>query len=154
MRFIQSQLITDRPVGREEIGIKVNISDTQLACDSPDLTVVSLDLIPEFDGPGQYTLHIDVGGRGCRLDGGDNFPILLIAHCKLWTQRKIIGTDLQEDRRWPGYAAQLNPLSLPALHLRAAVAEAGIVGLGGAQFPTSNKLNPDADVKMLILVVK
>ena len=57
----------------------------------------------------------------------------------------------QEDRRWPGYAAQLNPLSLPALQLRAAVAEAGIVGLGGAQFPTSNKLNPDADVKTLIL---
>jgi len=56
-----------------------------------------------------------------------------------------------KDERWPGYNAYPNPLSLPAASLRAAIADAGIVGLGGAMFPADIKLNPGLGVDTLIL---
>jgi electron transport complex protein RnfC len=56
-----------------------------------------------------------------------------------------------EDRSWPGYAPLTAPQDKTPIELQAAVAEAGIVGLGGAQFPTGNKLNPQAGIKTLIL---
>jgi electron transport complex protein RnfC len=56
-----------------------------------------------------------------------------------------------KDERWSGYKSHSNPLSLPAASLRAAIAEAGIVGLGGAMFPAGIKLNPGLGVDTLIL---
>jgi electron transport complex protein RnfC len=56
-----------------------------------------------------------------------------------------------EDRSWPGYAPLIDPLAKSAVELQGAVAEAGIVGLGGAQFPTGNKLDPEAGIRILIL---
>jgi electron transport complex protein RnfC len=60
-----------------------------------------------------------------------------------------IRSDHQE-RSWPGYTAQADPLALPAKQLHTAVVEAGIVGLGGAQFPAGNKLDAGG-IKTLIL---
>lgn len=56
-----------------------------------------------------------------------------------------------QDQPWPSYAALEDPLHLPSARLREAVTEAGIVGLGGAMFPTSIKLNPGLGVTTLIL---
>jgi electron transport complex protein RnfC len=56
-----------------------------------------------------------------------------------------------KDKAWPGYTPHENPLHLSVLKLREAVCEAGIVGLGGAMFPTEIKLNPGMGVSKLIL---
>ena len=56
-----------------------------------------------------------------------------------------------QDEAWPNYECTKDPLGLPALQLRDAVTEAGIVGLGGALFPTRIKLNPGLGVTTLIL---
>lgn len=50
-----------------------------------------------------------------------------------------------EDRVAPPLPAIDDPATTPARILRARVREAGIVGLGGAAFPTAIKLNPPAD---------
>jgi electron transport complex protein RnfC len=55
------------------------------------------------------------------------------------------------DKRWEGYQPHANPLALPTIRLREALTEAGIVGLGGAMFPTRIKLNPGLGVTTLIL---
>ena len=47
------------------------------------------------------------------------------------------------DEPWDGYRSHQNPLTLPTAVLREGVTEAGIVGLGGAMFPTRIKLNPE-----------
>jgi electron transport complex protein RnfC len=56
-----------------------------------------------------------------------------------------------KDQVWPGYTPHKNPLDLSSAQLREAVSEAGIVGLGGAMFPTGIKLNPEQGVSTLIL---
>lgn len=55
------------------------------------------------------------------------------------------------DEPWDGYRSHQNPLTLPTAVLREGVTEAGIVGLGGAMFPTRIKLNPGLGVDTLIL---
>jgi electron transport complex protein RnfC len=62
----------------------------------------------------------------------------------------VIETD-GNDTPWPGYEPVDDPLHLPTSRLRKAIAEAGIVGLGGAMFPTTLKLNPGLGVSTLIL---
>ena len=62
----------------------------------------------------------------------------------------IIEAD-HEDTPWPGYTPTLDPLGKSPVELRDAVIEAGIVGLGGAIFPTGDKLDPDAAIRTLIL---
>ena len=55
------------------------------------------------------------------------------------------------DQAWPGYTPHKDPLNLSPAKLREAVNEAGIVGLGGAMFPTGIKLNPEQGISTLIL---
>jgi electron transport complex protein RnfC len=62
----------------------------------------------------------------------------------------VIDTD-GKDEAWPGYTPHKDPLHLPSIQLRGAVTEAGIVGMGGAMFPTVIKLNPGLGVNKLIL---
>ena len=62
----------------------------------------------------------------------------------------IIETD-GEDRPWQGYDPLTNYRTLNGPALRARVREAGIVGLGGAAFPTSVKLSAGSGIKALIL---
>lgn len=50
-----------------------------------------------------------------------------------------------DDRAAPPMAVIDDPAGTPARVLRARVREAGIVGLGGAAFPTAIKLNPPSD---------
>jgi electron transport complex protein RnfC len=62
----------------------------------------------------------------------------------------IIDTD-GEDRPWEGYDPLTNYRTLNGPALRARVREAGIVGLGGAAFPTAVKLSAGSGIKALIL---
>lgn len=62
----------------------------------------------------------------------------------------VIRTD-GEDRPYTGYDPLTNYETLNAPALRARVRECGIVGLGGAAFPTSVKLNVGVGLKSLIL---
>jgi len=55
------------------------------------------------------------------------------------------------DTAWPGYSPLADPLGIPANALRAAAGAAGIVGLGGATFPTLFKLNRGNGIKLLII---
>ncbi|MCP4002008.1 MAG: electron transport complex subunit RsxC [Gammaproteobacteria bacterium] len=55
------------------------------------------------------------------------------------------------DHAWPKYTQHKDPLKLSPTQLHEAVSEAGIVGLGGAMFPTGAKLNPKDGVNTLIL---
>jgi electron transport complex protein RnfC len=62
----------------------------------------------------------------------------------------VIHTD-GRDKRFQGYDPLSNYETLNAPALRARVRECGIVGLGGAAFPTSVKLNVGVGLKALIL---
>lgn len=55
------------------------------------------------------------------------------------------------DQRWTGFATHQNPLRLSTSALRSAVLDGGIVGLGGATFPSGVKLNRGSGVDTLIL---
>ncbi len=62
----------------------------------------------------------------------------------------VIETD-GEDRPWEGYDPLSNYRTLNGPALRARVREAGLVGLGGAAFPTAVKLSAGSGLKALIL---
>ncbi|MFC2167739.1 electron transport complex subunit RsxC [Acidobacteriota bacterium] len=58
-----------------------------------------------------------------------------------------------EDAPLPGVSGTENPLSLSPDQIRALVKEAGIVGLGGAGFPTAVKLSPPKDKPIDTVVI-
>ena len=62
----------------------------------------------------------------------------------------VIETDGQ-DERWDGYEPLPHYGELSANELRARVRAAGVVGLGGAAFPTAVKLGAGSGMKLLIL---
>jgi electron transport complex protein RnfC len=62
----------------------------------------------------------------------------------------VIETD-GEDRAWEGYEPMTNYETLNAAALRARVRAAGVVGLGGATFPTAIKIGSVTGLKLLIL---
>jgi len=55
------------------------------------------------------------------------------------------------DESYTGYLDLGDPLSMPTERLRDLIAEAGIVGLGGALFSTAGKLAADSEIHTLIL---
>ena len=57
----------------------------------------------------------------------------------------------ETDELWPGYPPISDPLNLAPEDLRQAVADAGIVGLGGALFPTASKLATNKQIETLLL---
>jgi electron transport complex protein RnfC len=55
------------------------------------------------------------------------------------------------DAPWDGYPAQPDAAALPAAEIRRQIAGAGIVGLGGALFPTAAKLEAAGTTPLLLL---
>lgn len=55
------------------------------------------------------------------------------------------------DEPWPGFAPGRSATQLSPVELRAGIAQAGIVGMGGGAFPTAIKLNPLTGIRTLIL---
>lgn len=83
------------------------------------------------------SVHASVSGKVLAVDGyhhplGKPVPAITIANDG-------------EDRLFPDTADHPDPLSLGPDDIRLKVKEAGIVGLGGAAFPTSVKLSPPKD---------
>jgi len=70
------------------------------------------------------------------------------------TVEKGVAIDIRADGKdelHPDCLPIEQPLSLPPADMRKRIAEAGIVGLGGAMFPTALKLNPGPGVSTLIV---
>lgn len=61
------------------------------------------------------------------------------------------GESDQSEPCWDGYPAQTGAASLPAAEIRRQIATAGIVGLGGALFPTATKLASAGERPLLLL---
>ena len=55
------------------------------------------------------------------------------------------------DQRWPGYAPDPDAAGRPPGELRERIAAAGVVGLGGALFPTARKLESSVGAPVLLL---
>jgi len=82
-------------------------------------------------------VHASVSGKVLSVDGFNHplgKPVLAVT----------IAND-GEDRRAEGLEGHADPLALSPEEIRAVVREAGIVGLGGAAFPTAVKLSPPKD---------
>ncbi len=58
---------------------------------------------------------------------------------------------IDSDQAWDGYVAQPDATALPAAEIRRQIASAGIVGLGGALFPTAAKLSSAGQAPLLLL---
>jgi electron transport complex protein RnfC len=67
------------------------------------------------------------------------------------TEESVIIEPDGKEERYAGYIAQPSPLRLSPPQIRNDIMEAGIVGLGGALFPTATKLNPGSGIQALIL---
>ena len=56
-----------------------------------------------------------------------------------------------DDLRWPGYAPDPKAAARPARELQERIAAAGLIGLGGALFPTGQKLKAATGAPVLLL---
>jgi electron transport complex protein RnfC len=94
--------------------------------------------------PGLATVHASIAGRvtdigACPVAGSSGpVPCIVIER----------GTS---DAHWDGYPAQPDTATLPADEIRRRIATAGIVGLGGALFPTAAKLDSAGPTPLLLL---
>lgn len=91
------------------------------------------------------SVHASVSGKVLAVDGyhhplGKPVPAVTIANDG-------------EDRLFPEIAGHPDPLSIGPDDIRLKVKEAGIVGLGGAAFPTSVKLSPPKDKSIDTVII-
>ncbi len=89
-------------------------------------------------------IHSSVSGRVCAIQ---EWPHPVLGRCKTI----IIENDGQDRVQGSGFRVQPEIDKLDAEQIRNLVFEAGIVGLGGASFPTHIKLNPPQPVDTLIV---
>lgn len=68
-----------------------------------------------------------------------------------WVDSVVIEGDGKD--RWENLEERADPLSLDPKDMIALIREAGIVGLGGAEFPTSVKLSPPPDKSFHIVIL-
>jgi electron transport complex protein RnfC len=90
-------------------------------------------------------VHSSVSGKVLAVEDYNHpsgYPVLAVT----------IANDNQ-DRLWPELAASAHPFSLKPEEIRQKVREAGVVGLGGAAFPTAVKLTPPKDKPIDTLVI-
>jgi electron transport complex protein RnfC len=91
------------------------------------------------------SVHSSVSGKVLSVDGFNHplgKPVLTVA----------IANDGQ-DRLSPEIKGEENPFSLKPAEIRQKVKDAGIVGLGGAAFPTSVKLSPPKDKPIDTIII-
>ena len=99
--------------------------------------------------PGQPVIHASIAGRIAAIDAypvaGSALPVPCIV-----IERAQSESD-QHESWWDGYPAQPDAEALPADEIRRQIASAGIVGLGGALFPTALKLAAAGEQPRLLL---
>ena len=111
------------------------VTGQQVRCGEP---------IAEPTADGHPYIHASISGRiadiGLYPVAGSSGPIpcILIEHTG-------------SDHAWGGYMAQTDAATLPAAEIRRQIASAGIVGLGGALFPTAAKLSSAGQAPLLLL---
>jgi len=130
-----------------EVRIPLDLSPTRIAeaTVAPGDSVRTGQLIARFPGPGGNAICAPVTGR-VRDIGPCSVPVAGDR------QARCIIIDSADADHWadeckPPEAAD----SLSRESLQARIAQAGIVGLGGALFPTADKLRIQTPVKLLIL---
>ncbi len=101
--------------------------------------------IGEAKGLFSANVHASVSGKVLAVEdfphpGG--YPVLAVT----------IANDGQ-DRLWPELKPVEDPFSLSPEQIRSRVKEAGVVGLGGAAFPTAVKLAPPPDKPIDVLIL-
>lgn len=115
--------------------LPIVVPGQRVACGEP---------IGEPAEPGLPRVHASIGG--------------LVTHVEV---RQVAGSDAAmpcvvirgsgAEERWAGYAPDAEAGNRPARDLRERIAAAGIIGLGGALFPTARKLAMAADAPVLLL---
>lgn len=101
--------------------------------------------IGEAKGFFSASIHASVSGKVLAVEDHNHpggYPVLAVA----------IANDGQ-DRLWPELRPVADPFSLSAEDIRLRVKEAGVVGLGGAAFPTAIKLAPPPDKPIDTLII-
>jgi Na+-translocating ferredoxin:NAD+ oxidoreductase subunit C len=90
-------------------------------------------------------VHASVSGRV--IDIGD----YAMPHPSGIAEQCIVIESDGEERWSPDITPQLNPEDMPVEQLRELIRNAGIVGLGGAVFPSAAKLSPPREIDTLII---
>jgi electron transport complex protein RnfC len=112
---------------------------------APGDSILTGQVIARFPGPGGNAICAPVTGRvrdiaPCPVPVAGNY------------QARCISIDTAGEDRWSEDCKPLEPAgSLSRENLQARIARAGIVGLGGALFPTADKLRTRTPVNLLIL---
>ncbi|MFQ6069573.1 MAG: electron transport complex subunit RsxC [Candidatus Aminicenantales bacterium] len=91
------------------------------------------------------SVHSSVSGKVLAVD---NYP-----HPASSSVLTVTIANDGEDRLWPEIKESENPFSLSRQDILKRVKEAGIVGLGGAAFPTAVKLNPPQDKPIDTIII-
>jgi electron transport complex protein RnfC len=103
---------------------------------------------------GQPLVALPTGGQGAAIHAPTSGRVSAIE------QHSVPGTGMQRcifieadgaDQAWSGITPVRNPLDDSPAMLLDAIAAAGIVGLGGAMFPTATKLDPGSRIHTLVL---
>ena len=101
--------------------------------------------IAGYAGPGGPRIHASISGRITHLDSRQVAGVTQPVPCA------VIAGD-GSDEPWTGYAPRPDYAALSTRELLQQIAEAGILGLGGALFPTARKLAAAAgSVPVLLL---
>jgi electron transport complex protein RnfC len=102
-------------------------------------------VIAESNGYISAPVHAPSSGVIAAIDA---YPIAHASHIK--ETSIVIHTDGKDD--WhPSVQAVPKPLSLSAEDIRQRIRDAGVVGLGGAVFPSAVKLKPTREIETLII---
>ena len=96
--------------------------------------------------PSFISAHVHASVSGRVIDIGD----YSLPHPSGIAEKCIVIESDGEERWSPDITPQLNPEALPVEQLRELIRNAGIVGLGGAVFPSAAKLSPPREIDTLI----
>lgn len=94
--------------------------------------------------PGGHMVHASIAGRVSAIG-----PLPVAGRTGTVPCVTIEGDG--SDEAWPGYAPRPDALSLPPAELQSLIGQAGILGLGGALFPTAEKLASAGTVPVVLL---
>ena len=97
--------------------------------------------------PSFISAHVHASVSGRVIDIGD----YSLPHPSGIAEKCIVIESDGEERWSPDITPQLNPEALPVEQLRELIRNAGIVGLGGAVFPSAAKLSPPREIDTLII---
>jgi Na+-translocating ferredoxin:NAD+ oxidoreductase subunit C len=96
------------------------------------------------DGKVFAYIHASVSGTVARID---DVPHPVIGRCKA----VLIDNDGKDDPAFSGSVSEAEMSRLSPEQIRALAQDAGLVGMGGASFPTHIKLSPPKDLESLII---